>query len=264
MPKFRQRRNVVLTMVVIAALLGGSSACGAGLAPAAAAANFNAGWAQEAARLLSQFRPFVKVRALTPSTRADIQRLGHSVDDVITRAPRPELRTPEIDAQLVALRAARDFQAVIAGADNRRLSLVQAADEVAGASTGDQQLMAQLRKDGTDILQDAACDGAFSLMTPGEKDDTKQSGWTDYVQDVGVTPVADAVNNYGQARIAGIFGPGAVRAVKWFQYGTGIEEKYGELSSGFSGPPVSLDPAANQLVTRAFVHYARMCLRPPG
>jgi hypothetical protein len=52
--------------------------------------------------------------------------------------------------------------------------------------------------------------------------------------------------------------------VKWEQYGTGIEEKYDRLTGDFEGTVVNPDPNGRTVITRAFIYYARACLKPPS
>jgi hypothetical protein len=248
--------SVVATATLLCGVVGGGEANAAPSAPLA--------WLEEAAGLLGKVRTITKVGNLAPSTRAELDTLDRSVADVIARAPRPELRSADVNAVLEPLEASRNFQDVIARGNDLPGAVARSADDVATASTVQQRIRERISEDGREILQDAACDAAFNMMAPDEKKDTKASGWTDVVEDTGVDPVAGAADQYAQRQVAALFGPGAVALVRWEQYGTGIEEKYDRLTGDFEGTVVNPDPNGRTVITRAFVYYARACLKPPS
>jgi hypothetical protein len=257
-----QKRWERALVVLLATLVGTAVAVCAPSSTAIAAPGLDAEWHDEADRTVALIQGVSRMAGLARSTTLELQDLRRSTDELITWAP--ELRTDEDDVLLRHLAAAQPFEALVAEVDAARASFSAPAAEVAAVSTPDQRVQARLAENGREILHDAACESAHSLMTPEEVVEADETGWRPHVRDLDLEPVGGAIVRFGQKSVSGFFGKDAVRLVSWDRFGQGMAEKISTYGDGLAGTVQNPDPHSMFVCrTRAFVHYARTCLVPP-
>jgi hypothetical protein len=254
---------------MLAVLLVVSVGAGVGAAPVASAAPWS-DLAEAAGRLVGRAAEISQPRRFVTSGRAELPGLGRSADDLLRQAPRPELLTAQERAvlhQIVVLRDLRNLVDQVAATED---GFPREADAVAAATTRYSDVRAYLTESGTEILKDAACDAAFTLMTPGEQGTVDDSGQHRDVPDVIGGATRDAVVSFGERFVAGLLpGKNVLVLVKWRQWGDGILGKVQAVRDGLGGSielpsQIPNQAATARYVTRAFVYYARTCLAPPG
>jgi hypothetical protein len=219
-------------------------------------------WLDDATRALSNARRGVQ-------SADDLARGGPSVfddstrtlDDLVRNAPdNPSSEEARILAELTQTKlAVAEAKLAVLSADSTAAALPQDAADVAAAATSQADAQTSLGDVSRIVLEDVACDVAADHLFPEEKDKLEAEGRQRVVPDV-VQPTAESIINFADREFARLVGGVHLhRFVAWQQYAYSVLEKrerYADAVEGFIESPTLR-------VSRAYYHYARLCLKPP-
>lgn len=132
-----------------------------------------------------------------------------------------------------------------------------------------QEQLDKIVEKATDLLQETACDAAWQMMTPSEKQDGNglvnqgytltapptMSGMIVTVEQSAVSAIQSALED----SLVGVVVP--EEALAWFTYASDIYDKANELTS--NGKELVLGGPGGTVSTYAMVFYVKLCMRPP-
>jgi hypothetical protein len=219
-------------------------------------------WLDDATRAVSNARRGIQ-------SADDLARGGPSVlddstrtlDDLVRNAPdNPNSEESRILAEVLQTKVAvAQAKLAVLSADSTAAALPQDAADVAAAATSQADAQTTLGDVSRIVLEDVACDVAADHLFPEEKDELEAEGQQRVVPDV-VEPTAESITNFADRELARLVGGAHLhRFVAWQQYADSVLKKRERYVDGVEG----LIESPTLKVSRAYYHYARLCLKPP-
>lgn len=192
-----------------------------------------------------------------PSEIADSAARPVDIIDDIVRGVRGVPRTPQLP---------RTTAKELARIHAQRAAAVAKVIEVG-------EMQKQLENHADAILREIGCDLAWPLLLPAEESDVESvtSGlgsdkWVYAYGDKIKETTAGAIRAAAFRELSGAFGGRFRNAMDWAQYGNDVREKATDLfgtDEQFAADLQQLVQINGAWYTRAFVYYARTCLKPP-
>jgi hypothetical protein len=258
------------TALLVAVLMLSVAACGGGGSRAAV------GQADDAVRWLTKARSTLNAPDSVPTLRG--AKVGRSaprsnLDDLIRTAPKRQ--TDEVTTALTRLRALAAFDDTVrATAVSIDQSWTTVGDDMyvlsyEAAPSANERATNWLTTMGKQIVRDAACEIAWVQLTSPEQstiyklidEGRSEPANSDSVRGLGKMShkaAEGAIWEYAQTSFFKVFAP--TRVVDWAYYAKGLYTKASDLVDE-NGTDTITHPDGT--ITRAFVYYARTCLRPP-
>jgi hypothetical protein len=219
-------------------------------------------WLDDATRALSTARRGVQ-------SADDLARGGPSflddstrtLDDFVRNAPdNPNSEESRILSELLQTKVAvAQAKLAVLSADSTAAALPQDAADVAAAATSQADAQTTLSDVSRIVLEDVACDVAADHLFPKEKDELEAEDQQRVVPDV-VEATAESITNFADRELARLVGGTHLhRFVAWQQYADSVLKKRERYVNGVEG----FIESPTFKVSRAYYHYARLCLKPP-
>ncbi len=174
--------------------------------------------------------------------------------------------TRQLDELVAAQQVARQLDATVAVADIQSATVPINARNAARSSTNDPSVSDELTAAGEEIIRDATCDVVGDALLPSEEEAVDGAVRRGEAADDRENVVEGAAGSFGKAageyaarRVAGLFGRTALGVVAWGRYESSVRETVTKTVADRN----DLVATPTGTVTRAYVQYVRICLRPP-
>lgn len=255
----RRRPWLVVVPVAVLVLLTGARCGGADEVSA---------WDSEAARFLGSGADTPALHVGSDSESGDLRKLLGDAPKDPTSTESDLLR--QLNQRQAFDQAAEDVYASDRTAWDAIPDDTDSAARDSLLSTISRDAFDKIVEKGTDLLKETACDAAWQMTTPSEKQDGNglvNQGYTltapPTMSGMVVTVEQSAVGAIQSALRDSLIGQVVPEdALAWFNYAQDIYDKASELTS--DGGELVLGGPGGVVSTYAMVFYVKLCMAPPG